>query len=179
MDRALAAVGLPADAVADLVPDLVRVFTGHRPERLTPYDGVREALTRLAAAVPVAVITDGIPALQHAKVLALGLDDLVTAVVVSDELGGRHLRKPDPAPFRRALELLGQPASHVVHVGDRPEKDVRGATAVGMRAVRVRTGEYAALPDGPDRPWRTAATFPEAADLCLTGAGTTGAAVRL
>ena len=179
VDRALAAVGVPEDAVADLVPGLVRTFAGHRPERLTPYDGVLEALTRLSAAVPVVVVTDGIPAVQHAKVRALGLDDLVTAVVVSDELGGRHLRKPDPAPFRRALELLGQPAGSVVHVGDRPEKDVRGATAIGMRSIRVTTGEYAALPDGPDRPWRTVPTFAEAADLCLAGTGTTAAALRL
>jgi FMN phosphatase YigB (HAD superfamily) len=91
-------------------------------------------------------------------------------VVVSDELGGRHLRKPDPAPFLRALELLGQPATGVVHVGDRPAKDVRGAAAVGMRCVRVTTGEYAHLPDGPDRPWAAVATFPAAARLCLENA---------
>ncbi len=179
VDRALAAVGVPGDAVADLVPGLVRTFAGHRPARLTPYDGVLEALARLAAAVPVVVITDGVPAVQHAKVRALGLDDLVTAVVVSDELGGRHLRKPDPAPFRRALDLLGQPAAGVVHVGDRPEKDVRGATAVGMRCIRVTTGEYAALPGGPDLPWRTVPTFAEAADLCLASTGTTVASLRL
>jgi putative hydrolase of the HAD superfamily len=179
IDRALAAVGVREDAVTALVPDLVSVFAGHRPERLTPYDGVLDAVARLAAAVPVVVITDGIPAVQHAKVEALGVGHLLAGVVVSDELGGRRLRKPHPAPFHRALELLGEPATRVVHVGDRPEKDVRGAACAGMRSIRVTTGEYAALPDGSDLPWRTAPTFAEAADLCLAGTGTTAAALRL
>ena len=167
IDRALAAVGVPDDEVPGLVPGLVRTFTQHRPERLTPYDGVVDALARLAAAVPVVVVTDGIPAVQHAKVRALALDGLVTAVVVSDELGGRQLRKPHPAPFLRALELAGADAARTVHVGDRPEKDVRGATAVGLRAVRVLTGEYADRPDGADVPWATVPTFAAAASLCL------------
>jgi ribonucleotide monophosphatase NagD (HAD superfamily) len=53
-----------------------------------------------------------------------------------------------------------------VHVGDRPAKDVRGAAAAGLRAIRVRTGEYAALPDDP-APWRTARDMPAAAAIVL------------
>ncbi|MEO7981643.1 MAG: HAD family hydrolase [Sporichthyaceae bacterium] len=189
VDRALAAVGLADERAAELVPGLVRAFAAHRPAVLTPYPGVLEALGRLAAVLPVVVVTDGMPPVQHAKVEALGVRHLLAAVVVSDELGGRHLRKPDPAPFRRALEVLGQPPAGVVHVGDRPEKDVRGAAAVGMRSIRVATGEYAGADPGRHRAWRTVPCFAEAVELCLAGApaapgpcrpaGTTGAASRL
>ncbi len=176
VDRALAEIGVPADLAAELVPSLVAVFAGHRPARLRPYPGVVEALGGLAERLPVVVVTDGMPQVQHAKVEALGIGHLVAAVVVSDELGGRHLRKPHPAPFARALEVLGRTPAEVVHVGDRPEKDVRGAAAAGMRCVRVATGEYAAVPDGDHRPWRTAATFAEAVALLLA-AGPSGPGV--
>jgi FMN phosphatase YigB (HAD superfamily) len=45
-----------------------------------------------------------------------------------------------------------------------------GAAAAGMRAVRVRTGEYAETPDstGDPAPWGTAGTFAEAVDLILS-----------
>ncbi len=177
VDRALVDVGVAAEGVAELVPPLVAVFAAHRPRVLNPYPGVVRALWELTQVLPVVVVTDGIPPVQRAKVEALGLADLVAAVVVSDELGGRHLRKPDPTPFHRALDLLGRAPAGVVHVGDRPGKDVRGAAAAGMRCIRVSTGEYAGVPDGEDRPWRTVATFAEAAELLRAVAtGAAGAA---
>jgi putative hydrolase of the HAD superfamily len=65
-----------------------------------------------------------------------------------------------------ALAALRAPARHVVHVGDRPDKDVQGAVAVGMRAIRVRTGEYRAMPDDPV-PWRSAGDVTEAVAIVL------------
>jgi FMN phosphatase YigB (HAD superfamily) len=164
VDRAVSGIG----GWLTVVPALVAAFSAHRPVRLTPYPGVAAALAVLAAEVPVVCVTDGLPDVQHAKVDALGLGHLLTAVVVSDELGGRHLRKPHPAPFLRALGLVGVAPGLAVHVGDRSEKDVAGARAVGMRCIRVRTGEYAGLPDPEDLlPWRSTARFPEAAEILL------------
>lgn len=49
--------------------------------------------------------------------------------------------KPHPAPFLRALELLGLEAHEVLHVGDSPSSDVRGAQALGIPVMWVnRTG---------------------------------------
>jgi HAD superfamily hydrolase (TIGR01509 family) len=165
IDRALAALGVRPEPY---LGSLVSAFSSHAPRLLTPYPAALAALARLHVAVPVVLITDGNPRIQHAKVTALGLDALVDHVVVSDDLGGRGLRKPHPAAFLRALALLDLPASEVVHVGDRPAKDVAGARGVGMRALRVRTGEYAALPDPADLvPWKWAGTFPAAVELLL------------
>jgi putative hydrolase of the HAD superfamily len=63
-----------------------------------------------------------------------GLDALVDAVVVSAELGAA---KPDPRPFRRALELLGAEAADALHAGDQVDEDVEGARAAGVRPVLV------------------------------------------
>ena len=45
------------------------------------------------------------------------------------------LRKPDPAMYRRALDILGCPARRVLFIDDR-EENVAGGAAAGMRAVR-------------------------------------------
>jgi putative hydrolase of the HAD superfamily len=165
IDRALAAVGVPREPY---VGELVKAFAGYSPARLSAYPGAIAALERLSAAVPVVLVTDGDPRIQLGKVAALGLDRVVAHVVVSDTLGGRAFRKPHPAPFLQALALLDLPASDVVHVGDRPGKDVAGAHGVGIRVVRVRTGEYAGQPDPDDlRPWRSAAGLSEAVDLLM------------
>ena len=165
IDRALVAVGVPPEPY---VGELVAAFAGHSPARLSAYPGAFAALERLAAAVPVVLVTDGNPRIQLGKVAALGLDRVIAHVVVSDTLGGRAFRKPHPAPFERALALLDLPASDVVHVGDRSGKDVAGAHGVGMRAIRVRTGEYAGQPDPDDlRPWRTAVDLAEAVGMLM------------
>jgi putative hydrolase of the HAD superfamily len=47
------------------------------------------------------------------------------------------LRKPDPAMYRRALDILGCPARRVLFIDDR-EENAAGAAAAGMRAVRFK-----------------------------------------
>jgi putative hydrolase of the HAD superfamily len=68
-----------------------------------------------------------------------GLLDLVDGVVTSAEAGAA---KPDPAVFRKALELAGVDGAGAVHVGDSLDNDVAGARALGIRAILVqREGE--------------------------------------
>ena len=62
---------------------------------------------------------------------ALHLDQLFATVVTSAEAG---VPKPDPAPFRLALDRLSVKPSRALHVGDEPA-DKAGALAVGMRFV--------------------------------------------
>lgn len=44
------------------------------------------------------------------------------------------LRKPEPAMYRRALDVLGRPAERVLFIDDRQE-NVAGAEAAGMKAI--------------------------------------------
>jgi HAD superfamily hydrolase (TIGR01549 family) len=166
IDRALLQVGVAPERLRLVVPPLVDAFTSFTPDRLDCYPGVLPALLRLRSRVPIACITDGTPAVQRAKLAALGLGDVFDAVVISDALGGRHLRKPHPAPFHAALARLGCGVEGTVHVGDRPSKDVDGTRRVGMRCVRVLTGEYAGEPSGHAagaEPWLTVTDFAAAA----------------
>ena len=164
IDRALLLVGVAPERLRLVVPPLVEAFGDFRPTSLDLYPGVADALALLRSRVPLACVTDGAPAVQRAKIAALGLAEAFDAVVVSDALGGRHLRKPHPAPFHAALARLGCGAEAAVHIGDRPTKDVDGTRRVGMRCVRVLTGEYAGSPaEAGAEPWLTVAGFAAAA----------------
>ena len=163
IDRALAAVGVDG---TDFMSALLAAFNTWAPARLDLYPGARDGLLRLRSdGLTLAVITDGNAVIQRSKLRALGLFELVDHVVISDEIGGRATRKPSPEPFLRALQLCSCTADETIHIGDRPAKDVAGAAGVGMRTIRVRTGEYAATPGGEPQPWRTASTFADAVEL--------------
>jgi putative hydrolase of the HAD superfamily len=150
IDRALARV----TAQQLPVQELVEAFRSWRPHELPLWPGVERALRDLRARVATAVVTDGDPLIQRSKLSALGLEGAFDVEVFSDD-AGRAFRKPHPAPFQQALAALGVAAQEAVHVGDRPDKDVAGAGAAGLRAVRVRTGEYRDRPDDPS-PWASA-----------------------
>ncbi|MGT2427311.1 HAD family hydrolase [Amnibacterium kyonggiense] len=85
-----------------------------------------------AAGIATAVLTNGAEDQQVAKLRAVGLLDLVGAVVTAGALG---LRKPDPRAFLAACEHVGVAPSSVLHVGDEHEVDVLGARGAGLRAV--------------------------------------------
>ena len=50
------------------------------------------------------------------------------------------VRKPDPAAYRRALDILGRPAERVLFIDDR-QQNVDGAAAAGLRAIRFSGAE--------------------------------------
>lgn len=159
INQALAKLGVD-DSNAAL---LVAAFSNFRPCRLTPYVGVDAALERLKVHTPLALITDGNPAQQRAKLLATGLADYFDVVVCSDD-GGRAFRKPHERPFGRGLESLKASAHNAVMVGDSPHKDILGANRLGMRTIRVRTGEYAAVDSNATLTVASFADVPDAID---------------
>ena len=74
----------------------------------------------------------------------LGFGHLFDAHVTSHSTG---YEKPHPAMFERCLAALGVSAAEAAIVGDRPERDVAGARAVGMRAIWKRPFDYEGEPD--------------------------------
>jgi HAD superfamily hydrolase (TIGR01549 family) len=81
------------------------------------------------------------PAIRSAQLRALGFAPDVMAM--SDDWG---VRKPDPAFFTRALELMGRPdVGDVAYVGDRVDNDVLPSAAAGMRPVWLRRGPFGVI----------------------------------
>lgn len=84
------------------------------------------------------IVTNGEPRIQRPKLRSLGLDDAFDAVVYA---GHDADYKPNPEPFRQALDQLALAPEEVVYVGDSMEADVVGANRVGMRTVWVRPAQ--------------------------------------
>ena len=105
------------------------------------HDDALETLSALRTAAPgirIGVITNGDPAFQQAKLDAVGLTELVDAVVASGSLG---ITKPDPRIFEYACERLGIAVGDAAYVGDRLRTDAIGAAVAGMTGVWLnRTG---------------------------------------
>ena len=66
-----------------------------------------------------------------------GLRRLFKVALSSCYLG---LRKPEPAIYRRALDILGRPAERVLFIDDRAE-NVAGALTAGITAIRFEGEE--------------------------------------
>ncbi len=75
------------------------------------------------------------PLPRTAALIGVPFDALVTA-----ESAGAY--KPDPAPFRRALSVLGLPPARILHVAFGFEYDIAAAQGARMRTCWVnRKGE--------------------------------------
>ena len=95
-----------------------------------------------------------------------GLADTIDAVVTSHDVGWR---KPHPAIFERALALAKVRPAEAFMVGNDLEADVRGAQALGLRAVWRRLD---GVPDPnairPDATIRTMDELPAAVSPWLS-----------
>ncbi|MBD3235590.1 MAG: HAD-IA family hydrolase [Candidatus Eisenbacteria bacterium] len=114
-------------------------YRRERDSQLVLYPHVKLTLIELLKrGLRLAVLSDA-PALQAWQRLHhLALQHIFDHVITFDDTGER---KPAAAPFRKAMELLELPAEQMLMVGDWPERDMRGAAALGMRTVFARYGD--------------------------------------
>ena len=131
-----AALPDPETQLADgLPPGLAQALFEHfaDPTLWRVYPEVPDCLRRWRGrGLRLAVVSNfdsRLPALLE----GLGVAEHLHTVVVSSAAGAA---KPDPAPYRLALEALDLPAEAVWHVGDSPEDDA-GARAAGIRCLLV------------------------------------------
>lgn len=117
-----------SDASAD---ELFAVYQNSFEQSWRLFDDVLPCLDALGHH-RLGVVTNGNTAQQRRKLARLGILERFACVVVSDECGWA---KPDPRIFERACELAGIVAPDVIHVGDRNDVDVLGATRAGLRAA--------------------------------------------
>ena len=94
-------------------------------------DGAERALDLASEVGPVGLITNGQRENQRTKLAALGIEDRFDASVFA---GDDTPPKPDPRPFRTAVDALGVPAEGAYYVGNSLKHDVVGAKAVGLGA---------------------------------------------
>ncbi len=94
-----------------------------RPNALAYLDAVAD--------VPIALLTDLTAQIQFEKILSLGLENRLAAVVTSEEAGAE---KPDARMFLLALKKLKLNTDDVCMIGDNWQRDIVGATALGIKS---------------------------------------------
>lgn len=110
-----------------------------REAALVPYPHVNMTLVALIKrGIRLAVVSDAPGREAWLRLCYLDFHHLFDHVVVYEDTGER---KPSPAPFRRALELLGVQSSETIMVGDWAERDMVGAANLGMTTAFARYGD--------------------------------------
>jgi putative hydrolase of the HAD superfamily len=118
------------------------VVAYHEAKRayLVPYpDTVATLLALRDRKYRIGVVTDGLPVKQWEKMIRLGLSDFFHTVIITDDT---LEPKPSSQPFVKAAESLGLNPGDCVFVGDRLDKDIRGANKAGMESVLLVRGRH-------------------------------------
>ncbi|AJS58855.1 HAD family hydrolase [Paenibacillus sp. IHBB 10380] len=100
---------------------------------VTAFPNTIEILERLKQkGYRLGMITNGFGDFQASNIQALGIKEYFEVILIS-ELEG--LRKPDPAIFLRAIEMMNLLPEECVYVGDHPTNDVMASKDAGMRGI--------------------------------------------
>ncbi|MDE2490933.1 MAG: HAD-IA family hydrolase [Elusimicrobia bacterium] len=106
---------------------------------MTLYPRVHQTLFELVKlGVKLIVISDAPKLEVWLRIVGLGLHHYFDDVITSEDFG---VKKPDPKPYRRALEILGTKPEETLMVGDWPDRDIKGAKGVGMRTAWAKYGD--------------------------------------
>ncbi len=106
---------------------------------MTLYPRVNQTLMELMKmGIKLTVLSDAPKMEVWLRIVSLGLHHYFDEIITSEDFG---VKKPDPKPFRKALEVLGTKPEETFMVGDWPDRDVKGAKAAGIRAVWAKYGD--------------------------------------
>lgn len=126
--RSLAMLLEDAGYPLDLAHEAIAVFRAAR-NRVTPFDDVVDALSRLRDSYTLVSVTNG-----NSQIEQTPLGGCFDLSLTAAEVGAA---KPDPAIFQVASERTGVPLADFLHIGDDPLRDVEAARAIGMSTVWV------------------------------------------
>jgi putative hydrolase of the HAD superfamily len=126
-----------------------QVYLEARADALVLAPGAVDLLAALRTrGCKLGLVTNGFAATHHEKIDRLGLRERMDGFFLADEVG---MVKPDPDLFRHACATLGSEPQRTAMVGDRYERDVRGAREVGLFTVLVDVHAIP-LPEGAPPP---------------------------
>lgn len=130
-----------ADLLPQLAPAAAETFIAQKEARfrslapnLSPLAGLTTVLDWASdRRLRQGVVTNAPPENVHHTLQSLQLDQAFDPVVIADVLG---IGKPDPTPYRYALELLGLPADQAIAFEDSPS-GIRSAVGAGILTIGI------------------------------------------
>jgi len=150
---ALTDVGLEDEALAQRS---AANYVRFRRRHFTPFPGVVGLLKALRKRhLKLGIVTNGFSETHREKIALLQLGDYFDALFIADEVG---MVKPDPLLFAHACSRLESSPSASAMVGDRYDRDIRGALQAGLFTVWIDRHD-AGVPEGAPPPHRTVASI--------------------
>ncbi len=150
---ALRRVGIDDEATAR---ESAYRYNEYRKRYFEVFPGTFEVLRTLRSrGMKLGILTNGFSETHREKIDLLRLADKVDAIFIADEVG---MLKPDPLLFVHACVELGSSPRHGAMVGDRYDRDIRGALDAGMYAVWLNVRKER-LPPGVPPPQATCETI--------------------
>ncbi len=128
LQQLLDTAGVASDRVDSLARDAFEVFLDARHD-IEFHAHAGEVLASLARDFRLAALTNG-----NADIFRLGPGHLFEFSLSAEEVG---VGKPDPGLFLAAARAAACLPGEIVHVGDHPEHDIRGALDAGLHAIWV------------------------------------------
>ncbi len=110
-----------------------------REAALIPYPHVYSTLNRLLKmGIRMGILSDAPVKEAWLRLASLNFHHIMDAVVTFDDTGER---KPNAAPFLKVLERLEVKPENALMVGDWAERDIIGASKVGMKTAFAKYGD--------------------------------------
>ncbi|UCC91854.1 MAG: TIGR02253 family HAD-type hydrolase [Candidatus Aenigmatarchaeota archaeon] len=103
-----------------------------------PYPGTVKTLIKLKEkGMKLGIVSDAPSVNAWIRLVEMNIGDFFDVVITLHETGRK---KPSKVPFLKAVKEIGVEPANVLFVGDWPERDIRGAKAIGMRTAFARYG---------------------------------------
>jgi len=115
---------------------------------LSSYPGAKKTLLRLKQmGLKLAIVSDAPKLKCWLRLTSIKLDDFFDIVVSYDDTGEF---KPSKRPFEKALKELNIKPEECLMVGDNPDRDVKGASELGIKTCLARYGQIIESDIKPD-----------------------------
>jgi putative hydrolase of the HAD superfamily len=114
-----------------IAPKLSEIYIRELPVCDAPVAGAVQLIRELSGKYELGAVSNGLPDVQYGKLETIGVRNMLSCIVLSEEIG---MRKPDPKIFLYAARLLGRQPDECLFVGDSYTSDIVGAKNAGMCA---------------------------------------------
>ena len=120
-----------------------------REATLLVYPNVNKTLIQLIKmGIKLAVVSDAPSREAWMRLYYLNLHHVFDPVLTYDDSGAH---KPSPKPFEMALNILNVNSNEALMIGDWPDRDVVGASQIGMKTIFARYGDtFGTVDSGAD-----------------------------
>ncbi len=113
-------------------PDLISKYRSHIPN-IQPFEGVQATFRKIKDKKGIiAIVTDGRKVTQMSKIKALGLNNFIDHIVISEEIG---TEKPDEANFKSVEEKFN--LDSYFYIADNIKKDFITPKKLGWHTIAL------------------------------------------